>query len=158
MAGPRARDLAGRVFGRLTAIERVGTRRRFALWRCHCVCGAVIDTCSDVLVGGHSRSCGCYAREASSKRVTGLRREQHPKWKGGRYVDPDGYVRVYIGNNKYRAEHQLVVERALGRPLDPSLVVHHKNDVKADNALDNLEPLTRSAHAIKHGFGKRIRG
>ena len=59
-------DLSGERFGRLTVIERAGRRKGFALWKCACDCGAARLVRSDVLVGGLSRSCGCYARDRST--------------------------------------------------------------------------------------------
>src|SRR5690606_36374760 len=56
-------DITGLRFGRLTALERCGTRHGFALWRCQCECGAVTEVRSDVLRSGGSKSCGCLAAE-----------------------------------------------------------------------------------------------
>lgn len=67
MGSPRAVDLAGRQVGRLLVIARVGKRRGYALWRCLCACGKNIDTRSDLLIAEKSKSCGCYARERSTK-------------------------------------------------------------------------------------------
>ena len=55
---------------------------------------------------------------------------------------------IYVGNGRYTPEHRLVTQTE-----DPSLVVHHKNHVKTDNRPENLEPMTRSDHAIEHGLG-----
>lgn len=75
----------------------------------------------------------------------------HYAWKGGRYVNPDGYVLVLldsdhpnyamagvVGNGTYVFEHRLVMAAALGRNLVTEEVVHHENGVKDDNRLSNL--------------------
>ena len=68
------RDLTGRRFGRLTALERVrkphaGTS---ALWRCRCDCGREIETTAEHLVSGATCSCGCLNREKSQRLHTYL--------------------------------------------------------------------------------------
>jgi hypothetical protein len=77
------------------------------------------------------------------------RGDQHPAWKGGRTVTEGGYVRVYVSaddpmrtmadSTGYVLEHRLVMARALGRALEPRETVHHKNDIRDDNRLENLQ-------------------
>jgi len=57
---------------------------------------------------------------------------------GTGYVNPDGY-RVFRSNGANIFEHRLVMERLLGRPLQPFENVHHKNGQRADNRPANLE-------------------
>jgi hypothetical protein len=49
---------------------------------------------------------------------------------------------VRVGK-KYTFEHILVMEDHLGRKLLPGETVHHKNGVRHDNALSNLELWTK---------------
>jgi hypothetical protein len=83
-------------------------------------------------------------------------------WKGGRYVDPHGYVRVLVGRDDPMRvmafnrpwsrpvvmEHRLVMARHLGRPLHRAETVHHINGVRDDNRIENLQ--LRSG---RHGTG-----
>jgi hypothetical protein len=55
-------DLSGRRFGRLVAVERVGTRLGHPEWRCRCDCGSECVVTSNALRKG-TQSCGCLRRE-----------------------------------------------------------------------------------------------
>lgn len=63
-------DLAGLVFGRLTAIDRVVSPDGYARWRCSCSCGGSKVARAQTLRNGRTRSCGCLSKEVAAARVT----------------------------------------------------------------------------------------
>ncbi len=71
-----------------------------------------------------------------------------PKKRAGETViDSTGYVRV-AGN---RHLHRIVAEQALGRPLQPGEIVHHRDGNKLNNDPSNLEVFaSHAAHALHH--------
>ena len=57
-------DLTGQKFGRLTVIKRLeNNKRNETVWLCKCECGKEVNVTYGHLAYGHSKSCGCYAKE-----------------------------------------------------------------------------------------------
>ena len=92
------------------------------------------------------------------------------RFAGGRYRRIDGYVFVLCPDHplafrNYMPEHRLVVERHL-RETDPGspylirlgdqlylrreFVVHHMDEIKDNNVIENLRPMTRKEHRRWH--------
>lgn len=69
---------------------------------------------------------------------------------GDRWENEQGYVLV-VHNGIARLEHRVAMEMAIGRKLKSKETVHHKNGVRSDNRLDNLE-----LWASNHPPGQRI--
>lgn len=56
--------------------------------------------------------------------------------------------------NGYVLLHRVVVENYLGRVLNATEVVHHKDHNKRNNVIENLEVLDSKEHNRKHGLEK----
>lgn len=89
----------------------------------------------------------------------------HPTWKGGRHINHQGYVMIrlqkddpfykMVGQNGYVREHRLIMAKAIGRILKRTEYVHHKNGIKTDNRINNLELVNPNGHGCHYGTGYR---
>lgn len=69
---------------------------------------------------------------------------------GAGYTSPAGYRFIYLNGKRY-AEHRFAMEQMLGRELLDHETVHHKNGIRNDNRLENLELWSSS-----HPCGQRV--
>ncbi len=53
--------------------------------------------------------------------------------------------------SNYVLHHRVVMENHLGRLLTEDEVVHHLNEDKKDNRIENLEVMTKEEHGRHHG-------
>lgn len=73
----------------------------------------------------------------------------NPMWRGGRRMRRDGYVELWTPEG-VQLEHRVVMEKHLGRALEASEIVHHRDGNKSNNAIENLELMTQREHARHH--------
>jgi hypothetical protein len=135
-------DIAGQKFGKLTVIERVPSKKNpnhMNQWRCLCDCGNEVITSTGTLRRGKHTSCGCKRKG-----------EESHFWKGGKIKTKFGYILKWDPNhpncnpNGYVKEHRLVMEKMIGRYLERNEEVHHKNGIRDDNSIENLELWVKS--------------
>ena len=94
-----------------------------------------------------------YKRLRSRGEIGAAERERAPHLStmpGKPWLDPQGYRRVKV-NGAIRGDHHLVMEHHLGRRLRAYETVHHRNGVRHDNRLSNLE-----LWAKPHPPGQRV--
>lgn len=83
----------------------------------------------------------------------------NPKWRGGLVDQVSGYVYQYAPNHPhatqagYVMQHRLIMEAAIGRYLRPEEEVHHRNHVRNDNRIENLELMADAqTHRAHHAY------
>ena len=100
-------------------------------------------TANEVNVPGHSAG-------HKAPHLTALNRERNPKLA----LEPDA-VRRGEYNNK---QHRKMMEKILGRKLQPDEDVHHINGIHDDNSPENLQVLKHSEHLRLHWQLAKERG
>lgn len=137
--------------------------RRFRAETAICPCGESFVRSKAKTQGSDycSRSCASKYTDRAKAMQSGPG-ESHHNWKGGRYKDKNGYVRIYAPDHpsvqdkrvglKYVWEHRLVMEKHLGRLLHAHETVHHINTIRDDNRIENLQ-----LRQGKHGKGGTFR-
>lgn len=102
------------------------------------------ETCGEIFFTLKPRARHC------SRLCAHLRPENHSAEWNGRHIMEHGYVTILIGKRRFR-EHRLVMERHLGRKLRKFETVHHRNGIRHDNRIENLE-----LWAIPQVSGQRV--
>ena len=146
----RAYDLVGKRFGRLKVISRgirpITAGNRNLYWDCICDCGNPALVPTSCLMNGGSKSCGCLQKEKARKTCINRRK-----------IGSNNYINLYkpkhpnANKRGYVKEHIFIMSEFLNRPLMSGETVHHKNGIRTDNCIKNLELWTKN-----HGNGQRI--
>lgn len=119
--------------------------------------------CSEQVVTYWAHKHGILDRDKSRNVSNGLAKrypegrmaEQAANWRGGRNATAAGYIKVYASDHPAAHggsvfEHRLVMERIIGRYLEPDEVVHHLDGNRQNNAPENLSLLKRGEHVSGH--------
>src|SRR5688572_12598051 len=113
------------------------------LIQCDCGCGELFNKYDDrgrkrEFIHGHNS-----------------RGENNVNWNNGMYIS-NGYRFILLPNHPYSDsrgyifEHRYVMEQHLGRYLTPEEIVHHINEDKLDNRVENLFLTNRVEHPSFH--------
>lgn len=70
----------------------------------------------------------------------------------------NGYIEITTGENKGRSKHVVTMERHIQRRVTKNEIVHHLNEIRNDNRIENLELMTRSEHSALHARNRVKKG
>lgn len=118
---------------------------------------AVCDNPFPVDPGKYEKRKTCSGKCFGKYRSINFSGENNNTWKGGRRIS-EGYRLVYMPNHprahksmRVVREHLLIVEKALGKYLPRSAMIHHVNENKLDNSPTNLVVCNdRAYHILLH--------
>jgi hypothetical protein len=142
-ADPMQQSFSGKKFGKLTVLDKEEhikineSGRTILKCLCECECGNKGFYISKYnLFIGWTKTCG--------------KCENKTREVGRGYIDSSGYVKIYAPDhpnadkNGDVLQHVIVMSKHLDRPLRKGEFVHHKNGIRTDNNLENLELWTRA--------------
>ena len=115
-------------------------------------------------IGKYSIWCGSCSAKRSSQPTFG---KDNPHWKGGRNRTRGGYIQIWVSPGDFFypmttlkgqvLEHRLIMAKYLGRCLHRWEIVHHKNGIKDDNRIENLQLVTDDRHTQITILERRIK-
>lgn len=109
------------------------------------ICGKTFWVQPNVVAVGKGLYC---SRSCHSKSKKGVK---HPRYKAEGHVDySTGYVVIARPDGGKALEHRYVMECHLGRPLRSDEHVHHINENKRDNRIENLQIVDAAKHQRIH--------
>ena len=86
---------------------------------------------------------------------------KNPNWRGGKNIRKDGYIEIWqphhpmASKHGYVLEHRLIMEKKLGRFLTKAEVVHHINEIKNDNRIENLRLFKNCGFHLNYHLNKK---
>jgi len=101
------------------------------------------------------KRCATYSHISVSAKKNISYGAENGNWQGGKTLHQRGYVYTTAPDhprqhNGYVFEHIIVAEKMLGRHLNDSEVVHHKNGDRADNRPENLKVFSSTAEHTRY--------
>lgn len=102
---------------------------------------------------------GCHLSEETKRKISEAHKgkfTERSQFGGHKKKRSDGYIYIYTPDHPYSSkdgyvmEHILVMENHIGRYITKDEVVHHKNKIRNDNRIENLQLMTFKEHSGLH--------
>ena len=160
------KDLTDMEFGRLRVVERNGSDRNGqAMWLCECKCGNTVVVSGGHLRSGHTKSCGCFAKEAqlASHRTHGQRHTRlYRIWANmkGRCLNPNVKEYKWYGGKGISVypewlDFQSFYDWAMGNGYTDELTID-RIDSDGDYCPDNCQWITLAAQQSNRSNNRHL--
>ncbi len=155
----KIKDISGRRFGSLLALERVGSNKLgHSLWLCECDCGNVAVNLSNRLLTGNTKTCGC--RNGHGMRYTRIYRTWlnmkqrcfNPRQENYKYYGAKG-IKVC---KEWTEDFKAFLSWAVDNGYKNNLTIDRKNNKKGYNP-ENCQWVTIGKNVKKKDITKKVR-
>lgn len=148
--------VCGKEFSLLSSVKKAREKKGVEVQYCSVECMGVGARTRKTIT---CKNCGkefetTRATFCSAKCSSEFRKKSGTMKKNGFWYE-NGYKVLYLDGDKSIKEHIKVIQDFIGRKLKKSEVVHHINEDKLDNRIDNLQLMTRGEHSKLHRAKER---
>jgi len=123
----------------------------------HCVTEEIRRKLSASHMGVNTWTNGTHPTEETKRKMSEYNKNHPSNWKGGICATTNGYISMLVENGNRKLEHTLIIEQFLGRILLENEIVHHINNIKTDNRIENLQVMSRSEHIKLHMWKEKTK-
>lgn len=130
-------EMKGKVFGRLTVLEREESKSGYRRWLCKCECGTLTTVFGYALRNGNMKSCGCLKEEYNARRRQAtLERKPIRKPRAVRRIEYKGEMLTIVQASKASGIKENTLRRRVSNGTTGKALFHPPTPRKAGKKND----------------------
>ena len=151
---PKALDLSGKKFGKLTAISRAENRNKKTYWLCQCDCGNYKEVQTSHLQSGLIQSCGCLNNHFEDRFCLNCGIKLHKAQYNAKTTSPKtrDCLRSYLLKKANYCCEKCGCDWVNPYSQSSILEIHHIDGNRNNNLENNLQVLCPNCHAMTENY------